>query len=53
MGNRLLKLVVVILCSVNAAMWELYTESTIMALVWVAIAIAFVVWIASDVRRGI
>ena len=52
MGNRLLKLVVVILCSVNTAMWELYTESTIMALFWAATAIGFVVWIIDDVRRG-
>ena len=52
MGDRLLKVAVVILCSINAAMWELYTESTIMALLWAAIAIAFVVWIADDIRRG-
>jgi uncharacterized membrane protein YoaT (DUF817 family) len=52
MGNRLLKVAVVILCGINAAMWELYTESPIMALLWGAIAIAFVVWIADDIRRG-
>ena len=51
-SNRLLKMGVVLLCSINAAMWELYTESTIMALIWGAIAIAFVVWIADDIRRG-
>ena len=52
MGTRLLKVMVVFLCGVNTAMWELYTESTMMALFWAAIALAFVIWIADDVRRG-
>jgi membrane protein YdbS with pleckstrin-like domain len=52
-GNRLLKVAVVILCSINAVMWEFYTESTVMAALWAAIAVAFVIWIADDVRRGI
>lgn len=51
LGERLLKVAVVILCSINAAMWEFYTESTTMALVWGAIAIAFVIWIARDMKR--
>jgi uncharacterized membrane protein YoaT (DUF817 family) len=51
LGDRLLKVAVVILCSINAATWELYTESTTMALVWGAIAIAFVIWIARDMKR--
>jgi hypothetical protein len=51
MGNRLLKVMVIILCCVNAAMWELYTESTLMALLWGATALAFVVWIVDDMRR--
>jgi hypothetical protein len=50
-GDRLLKVGVVILCSINAAMWEFYTESTAMALVWAAIAIAFVIWIGKDMSR--
>jgi membrane protein YdbS with pleckstrin-like domain len=50
-GNRALKLMVILLCSINAAMWEFYTESRIMALVWVAVAIAFVAWIIDDMRR--
>jgi hypothetical protein len=50
-GDRLLKVGVVILCSINAAMWEFYTESTVMALVWAAIAIAFVIWIGKDMSR--
>ncbi len=50
-GNRALKLMVILLCSINAAMWEYYTESRIMALAWVAIAVAFVIWIIDDIRR--
>ena len=52
MGSRLLKVAVIVLCCVNTAMWELYTESTVMALVWGAIAIAFVVWLVRDIRYG-
>ena len=51
MGTRLLKVTVIFLCGVNTLMWELYTQSTIMALIWAAIAIAFVFWIADDIRR--
>jgi uncharacterized membrane protein YoaT (DUF817 family) len=51
-GNRLLKVAVVILCSINAAMWELYTEAPIMAVLWGATAIGFVVWVADDIRRA-
>lgn len=50
-GNRLLKMMVILLCSVNALMWEYYTESTFMAIVWGGIAIAFVAWIIDDMRR--
>ena len=51
MGNSLLKVMVVILCTINAVMWEFYTESTFMAILWGGIAIAFVIWIIDDVRR--
>lgn len=50
-GNRLLKLTVVLLCTINSAMWELYTESPIMALFWGGLAVAFVIWILDDIRR--
>lgn len=50
-GNRLLKLMVVLLCAINALMWKYYTESTMMAIVWGGIAIAFVIWIVDDIRR--
>jgi len=51
MGNRVLKLMVILLCSINAATWELYTESRIMAIMWAAIVVAFIIWIIDDMRR--
>jgi hypothetical protein len=51
LGNRLLKVAVVLLSSVNAVMWEYYTESRFMAIVWLGIAIGFVYWIIDDRRR--
>ena len=50
-GTRLLKLMVILLCSINCAMWELYAESNIVALVWLGIALGFVFWIIDDMRR--
>jgi hypothetical protein len=49
-ANDLLKFAVVILSSINAVMWEFYTESTFMAVIWAAIAIAFAVWAFRDIR---
>ena len=51
LGTRVLKLMVILLCTINALMWEFYTESTFMAILWGGIAIAFVIWIIDDVRR--
>ena len=50
-GNRALKLLVILLCTINSATWELYTESRMMAIIWAGIAIAFVAWIIDDMRR--
>ena len=50
MANDLLKIAVVILSSINAVMWEFYTQSTFMAVIWAAIAIAFAVWTKRDRR---
>jgi membrane protein YdbS with pleckstrin-like domain len=50
-GNRLLKVAVILLCCVNALMWEYYTESRMMAIMWAGIAVAFVLWIVDDLRR--
>ena len=51
MGDRLLKVAVVILCSINAAMWEFYTEAPLMAALWAGTAVGFVIWIAKDIKR--
>ena len=51
MGNDLLKIAVVILSSINAVMWEFYTESTLMAVIWAAIAVSFLVWTIREVRN--
>jgi len=47
-GNTLLRIAVIILSSINAVMWEVYTESTFMALVWAAIVVGFVGWMIYD-----
>jgi hypothetical protein len=49
-ANDLLKIAVVILSSINTVMWKFYTESTLMAVIWAAIAIAFAVWTVRDIR---
>lgn len=51
MGERALKLMVVLLCAINAAIWFFYTESPVMAFLWSGVAVGFLVWIADDVRR--
>jgi hypothetical protein len=50
-SDVLTKLAVVLLSSINAVMWEVYTESRFMAAVWAMIAIGFVVWIKRDAAR--
>ncbi len=50
-GTRLLKLLVILLCCINFGMWELYAESTIVALCWAGIALGFAYWIIDDMRR--
>jgi hypothetical protein len=49
-ANDLLKFAVVILSTINTVMWKFYTESTFMAVIWAAIAIAFAVWAVRDIR---
>lgn len=44
---------VILLSTINAAMWLLYTESPVMAGFWAVIAVGFFFWILDDVRRGI
>lgn len=50
-GTRALKLMVVLLCTINSAMWLLYTESPMMAALWSATALGFLFWILDDARR--
>jgi hypothetical protein len=45
------KLVVVLLSSVNAVMWWVYTESRLMGTVWAITAICFAVWMKRDAAR--
>ena len=47
-SNTLTRVAVVLLSSVNAVMWEVYTQSTFMAIVWALIAIAFAGWIVYE-----
>lgn len=50
-GDVLTKLTVVLLSSVNAVMWWVYTDSRFMGAVWALIAIVFAVWIKRDASR--
>ena len=47
-SNTLTRMAVVLLSSINAVMWQVYTQSTFMAIIWAAIAIGFVGWIIRD-----
>ena len=50
-SDLLTRFAVVLLSSVNAVMWEVYTESPFMAAVWAMIAIGFAVWMKRDAAR--
>jgi len=50
-GDVLTKLTVVLLSSVNAMMWWVYTESRLMGAVWAMIAIGFAVWMKREAAR--
>jgi hypothetical protein len=51
MGNDLLRFAVVMLSTINSVMWEFYTESTLMAIIWAAIAMVFLVWALREIRN--
>jgi hypothetical protein len=51
MGERALKLMVILLSSINAVTWLMYTESPFMAALWGGTALGFAFWIADDMRR--
>ena len=50
-SDILTKLTVVLLSSINAVMWWVYTESRLMGVVWAVIAIVFAVWMKRDAAR--
>jgi len=50
-SNILTKLAVVLLSTINAVLWEIYTEAPVMATIWAVIAIAFLVWIVREARQ--
>lgn len=50
-GDVLTKLTVVLLSSVNAVMWWVYTESRFMGAVWALTAVVFAVWMKRDAAR--
>jgi hypothetical protein len=50
-SDILTKLTVVLLSSVNAVMWWVYTDSRLMGVVWATIAIAFAVWMKREAAR--
>ncbi len=49
--DGLTKLAVVLLSSVNAAMWWVYTESRLMGAVWAITAISFAIRMKRDAAR--
>ena len=50
-GNVLTRFAVVLLSSINAVLWEVYTEAPVMAAVWAGIAVWFVIWMVRDARN--
>jgi membrane protein YdbS with pleckstrin-like domain len=50
-GDVLLKFAVVLLCSINAVLWEVYTEAPFMAALWAVIAVWFLIWMIREVRN--
>ena len=51
LSNALLRVAVVFLCSVNAVMWEVYTEAPVMATLWAVTAVGVVIWMIYDARH--
>jgi len=51
MGTVVLKIGVAILSGINAVMWEFYTQSPLMATIWLAISIGFIYWTGDEIRN--
>jgi hypothetical protein len=50
-GDVMTRLAVVLLSSINAVMWWIYTEAPVIATMWAIIAVAFAIWIAKESSR--
>ena len=50
-SNVLTKFAVVLLSSINAVLWEVYTEAPVMAAVWAGIAVWFIIWLIREARN--
>ena len=51
LGDVMTRFAVVLLCSINAVMWWIYTEAPVIATMWAIVAVAFVVWIVKERAR--
>jgi hypothetical protein len=51
LGDVLTRFAVVLLCSINAVMWWVYTEAPVIATMWAIVAVAFVIWIVKERNR--
>ena len=50
-GDVMTRYAVVLLCSINAVMWWIYTEAPVIATLWAIVAVAFAIWIAKERNR--
>ena len=51
LGDVMTRFAVVLLCSINAVMWWIYTEAPVIATMWAGVALAFVIWILKERNR--
>lgn len=51
LSDVLTRFAVVLLSSINAVMWWIYTEAPVIATMWAIVAVAFAIWIAKERNR--
>lgn len=51
LSDVLTRFAVVLLCSINAVMWWIYTAAPVIATMWAIVAVAFAIWIAKERNR--
>ena len=51
LSDVLTRFAVVLLCSINAVMWWIYTEAPVIATMWAIVAVAFAIWIVKESNR--